>query len=254
MKITVIGAGIAGSVFTRLARADHEVKLVSFARPASSAALAVVRKSWADNAEEKGMVSFSLWWYEKHGWLTTRTARVTNMAGEVSEQLDWNLVDPIAPLLKPDERRAARPKDFEADCILIATGASDDNTVFNYGSTAIVKGEIVDTPLQVAHIRAYHSVLVSCAGGFTRVGSSKGRNQATADLRLLELVGAAEDRGLVPREVPWSILRGRRAMPVKPRVIRPTPNIWTMGNYGRMGYSFAPADALRVLAEMEATQ
>jgi hypothetical protein len=256
VDITVIGAGIAGSALTRIARdRGHRVKLVSQGPPASAAALAAARLTWTD---EKERAAWSLGWYDEHGWLVSGNARVIGQNLKERAETGWWLIDPLGPLVEPDEVRPASLEELLSPNTVLATGAPTSGRI-NYGATAVAPAIAGLPALQVAHLRAYHSVLVGTCGGFTRVGSSKGTTQVDADRRLFELLAAAEQRGLVPRDgVRWTVLRGRRALPGEPRVSRirnsRIRNLWTMGNYGRLGYSLAPADARDILDTMEAEQ
>jgi hypothetical protein len=252
MRLKVFGAGIAGSALTRMARdRGHDVTLVSLGQPASAAALAAVRLSWT---AEKERAAESIAWYDEHGWVVCNGARVISQKGEERNETGWWLIDPTGPLVQPDEVREATTADVlmreEGEVLVFALGSgAADAGKLSYGATAI--GPPIDGPaLQVAHLAPYKSVLVGTAGGFTRVGSSKGKTQPDADLRLLNLVSAAAVRGLIPPDHPWEIIRGARAEARADRLLR-SRSYWSLRGYGRLGYTLAPADARELIDRLE---
>jgi hypothetical protein len=262
MRITVIGAGIAGSALTRLARErGHDVSLVSVGPPASAAALAVARPSWLKLEDRLGL-AFSLDWYRANGMLIATEAAVRNAKTptEVKLQGGWYLIDPLAPLVAPDEERAVTRDDFHRGgpiVVCVGAGATFPPPRIggtNWGSTATCAAaweEAGHLPtLQVAHLRPYHSVMVACDGGHIRLGSSQGATPEAADRRLYSDLAVAEELGLVGRGWAWDIVRGQRVTVKAPRVQR-NGNRYTMTNYGRLGYSLAPWDAHNVLEEIE---
>jgi glycine/D-amino acid oxidase-like deaminating enzyme len=264
MKLIVIGAGIAGSSATRIARdKGWDVTLIDNApeQSASRSALATIRPTWFDKAERDDLER-SWEWYSKWGAAGTREAYVSNWRDRsVKKQNAWWLVDPLLPLLKPDTiERVVRISDknveldgglsINADAILNCTGAygadlARDVSLFA-GVTWISNDAQLDyPPYRVHHIRPYKSLSAAQINGVTRVGSSIA---ATADKAIQEaqnLLEQAHLLGIVKPGATWEMSLGWRAkgkggIPIYPELGQ--RNAYFSG-LARSGYGLSPAIA-----------
>ena len=263
MKLIVIGAGIAGSSATRIARdKGWDVTLIDNMPliAASRSALATIRPTWFDKAERVDLER-SWEWYTAWGAAGSKEAYVSNWRNEeVKKQKDWWLVDPILPLVEPDvaERVVGIYKNhvttdtgslIEADAILNCTGAygselSRDVTLFA-GVTWISRNAELDySPYRVHHLRPYKSLSVAQVNGVTRLGSSIA---ATADKAIedgKEMLQQGFDLGIV-KSGDWEMSLGWRAkgkggLPIYPELGQ--RNAYFSG-LARSGYGLSPAIA-----------
>jgi len=263
MKLIVIGAGIAGSSATRIARdKGWDVTLIDHApeQSASRSALATIRPTWFDKAERADLEK-SWDWYSKWGAAGTREAHVSNWKNrEVKAQKDWWLVDPILPLVKPDltERVVGIYKTFvttptkeiAADAILNCTGAygadlARDVSLFA-GVTWISHDAQLDySPYRVHHLRPYKSLSAAQINGVTRVGSSISASADKAIQEAEELLEQAHLLGIVQAGATWEMSLGWRAkgkggIPIYPELGQ--RNAYFSG-LARSGYGLSPAIA-----------
>ena len=263
MKLIVIGAGIAGSSATRIARdKGWDVTLIDNApeNAGSRSALATIRPTWFDKAERVDLER-SWDWYTKWGAAGSREAYVSNWRNrEVKKQKNWWLVDPILPLVEPDVReRVVGIYDkhvttdagqlIEGDAILNCTGAygselSRDVTLFA-GVTWISRNAELDySPYRVYHLRPYKALSVAQINGVTRLGSSIA---ATADKAIddaKEMLMTAIALGIV-KQADWEMSLGWRAkgkggIPIYPELGQ--RNAYFSG-LARSGYGLSPAIA-----------
>jgi glycine/D-amino acid oxidase-like deaminating enzyme len=262
MKLIVIGAGIAGSSATRIARdKGWDVTLIDNnpQQAASRSALATIRPTWFDKAERDDLER-SWDWYTKWGAAGSREAHVSNWRNrEVKKQKDWWLVDPITPLVEPDltERVVGIYKSFvttptkeiAADAILNCTGAygadlSRDVTFFA-GVTWISRTAELDyEPYRVHHLRPYKSLSAARINGVTRVGSSIATTADKAVDDAKEMLMTAIALGIV-KQGDWEMSLGWRAkgkggIPIYPELGQ--RNAYFSG-LARSGYGLAPAIA-----------
>jgi len=262
MKLIVVGAGIAGSSATRIARdKGWDVTLIDHnpQQSASRSALATIRPTWFDKAERDDLER-SWDWYTKWGAAGSREAYVSNWRNrEVKAQKDWWLVDPILPLVEPDVTErvvgiypnyvTTEQSQFEADAILNCTGAygsdlSRDVTLFA-GVTWISHNAKLDYPnYRVHHLRPYKSLSAAQINGVTRVGSSIA---ATADKAIddaKDMLMTAIALGIV-KQGDWEMSLGWRAkgkggIPIYPELGQ--RNAYFSG-LARSGYGLSPAIA-----------
>jgi glycine/D-amino acid oxidase-like deaminating enzyme len=270
MKLIVVGAGIAGSSATRIARdKGWDVTLIDHApdQAASRSALATIRPTWFDKAERDDLER-SWEWYTKWGAASSREAYVSNWRDpEVKKQKDWWLVDPILPLVEPDITEpvvniypwfvTTPTQEIAADAILNCTGAygadlSRDVTLFA-GVTWISRTAELDyEPYRVHHLRPYKSLSAARINGVTRVGSSIA---ATADKAVddaKEMLMTAIALGIV-KQGDWEMslgwrAKGRGGIPIYPELGQ--RNAYFSG-LARSGYGLSPAIAEKWLDSLE---
>jgi hypothetical protein len=262
MKLIVIGAGIAGSSATRIARSKGwDVTLIDHApeQSASRSALATIRPTWFNKAERKGLER-SWEWYSTWGAAGTREAHVSNWKNkEVKTQKDWWLVDPILPLVAPDlvERVVGIYKTFvttptkeiAADAILNCTGAYGDDlahdvTLFAGVTWISHNAELDYSPYRVHHLRPYKSLSAAQINGVTRVGSSIAKTADKAIDDGKELLMTAIALGII-KSGDWEMSLGWRAkgkggLPIYPEL--GMRNAYFSG-LARSGYGLSPAIA-----------
>lgn len=261
--LAVVGAGIAGSALTRMAR-EQGLKVTLIADPsrppASHCAICVLRRSWRSK-DERPDFDFTHGWYEAHGWVVTKQAVVMNKKRQTALQNDWSLVDPHGPLLRPDETRRVTPEQAleSADRVVFATAFNGPFPADPlYGATAILPVAAMDKghPLRAAHLGPYQCVQIARVGGSVRVGSSKGKTREAAIERCQKLVMAAADRKIIDPSYASQAeyLVGVRAVHRKPNGdkhwMRMSPNVWWMGGFARVGYSLAPSVARDVFKDL----
>lgn len=263
MKLIVIGAGIAGSSATRIARSKGwDVTLIDNApeQAASRSAIATIRPTWFDKAErvdlERSWELYTLW-----GAAGSREAYVSNWRDrEVKKQKDWWLVDPILPLVEPDvtERVVGIYKNHvttdagslvETDAILNCTGAygselSRDVTLFAGVTWISHDAELDYSPYRVHHLRPYKSLSAAQINGVTRVGSSIAATAEKAIDDGKEMLMTAIALGIV-KAGNWEMslgwrAKGRGGIPIYPELGQ--RNAYFSG-LARSGYGLSPAIA-----------
>lgn len=272
MNIIVVGAGIAGSWFTRLAReAGHKVTLISAATPDSVAATAVLRRAYhAKNRDDQAAWDRSMDLYERFGFTFTSGATVTNYRtpGERPDK-DWRLLDPAAPLLNPDvcasvrdvRRNGITLRDdlhtLTADLVVKATGASFGDYTGNFGRRSYgvtwtnPDPEALGPGLRIHHFAPYKTIAAGVAGGVARLGSSSASTPQKATDQAVKMLDLAVQLGITPSREGWTPILGSRLKLTDsrtPRVGKVFPyGFWEMRGYHRTGYALAPADAEQLL-------
>jgi glycine/D-amino acid oxidase-like deaminating enzyme len=262
MKLIVIGAGIAGSSTTRIARdKGWDVTLIDYAphKSASRSALATIRPTWFDKSEREDLER-SWEWYSKWGAAGSREAHVSNWRDRsVKKQKDWWLVDPILPLVEPNLNErvieiganyvTTDHSQIEADAILNCTGAygadlAHDVTMFAGVTWISNNAELDYSPYRVHHLRPYKSLSAAQINGVTRVGSSIATTADKAIDDAKEMLMTAIALGIV-KSGDWEMSLGWRAkgkggIPIYPELGQ--RNAYFSG-LARSGYGLSPAIA-----------
>lgn len=256
MNVIVIGAGIGGSSVAHVAReAGHEVTVVAdpSVEPASHAAVCVIRPTWLDRQDAVDC-QWSLGWYEQHGWLAAAEGETHNhqRGTEPRVQRGWYAVHPLAPLVDIDIPATvvgvgdgwvelADGYGLEADAVVDCrgiNGATPGKAL--WGATFVAQ---VECERKVVNhvLRPRYALCTAGYGDELRAGSSKANDRATAVERLHR-----EMSPLLP-DADWSIVANMRLMPPNGRqagiVDRTGERTWSIGSFGRVGYSVAPARA-----------
>jgi glycine/D-amino acid oxidase-like deaminating enzyme len=261
MKLIVIGAGIAGSSATRIARAKGwEVTLIDHSpeQAASRSALATIRPTWFDKSERSDLER-SWEWYNAWGAAGSKEAYVSNWRSpEIKAQKDWWLVDPILPLVSPDitervigiDRTSVELSDgseIEADAILNCTGGYGEHlarevTLFAGVTWISHTAKLDHAPYRVHHLRPYKSLSVAQINGVTRLGSSIAKTADKAIDDGKELLMTAIALGIV-QAGDWEMSLGWRAKGAGGKPIYPKlgeRNAYFSG-LARSGYGLSPA-------------
>lgn len=258
MKFLVVGAGIAGSSFARLAHADgHDVTVVASAtkQPASRAALCVVKPSWF-KGEYRNEAEWSIGWYRDNGWLTAEQANYRSHRHDRNETRGgYFAIDALAPLVEPtiyDEWNYESALNDEHDHVIVCRGAHSDSTWQRlYGATSIMRSNGVVATW--AYNDRPRSVLFACShdGETLRFGSSKAKTiEKALDAQRKEEHKALE-ANFIPQDAGRYYITGVRLVAPtldeagKPRAI--STNMTAVEGFGRVGYSLAPARMFSLL-------
>lgn len=252
MRFLVVGAGIAGSSFARIAREDgHSVTVVADPnrKRASEAALCVVKPSWFKD-EYRKEAEWSLTWYRKHGWVTSEEAEYkSHLRPGLEMRKGYFGIDPIGPLVDPDETLEwtdTHPINDAHDYTVVCRGAYSNLTWKRlWGTTSVYRrpGPVMS--------RAFNdrprSVIFNCShdGQTLRFGSSRAPSENEALEKQRNDERKAASQGFVPTEPADYYVHGVRLMPPTLKdagLIRELgPKTAAVEGFGRVGYSLAPA-------------
>lgn len=285
MNIVVVGAGIAGSCLAHQARErGHTVTVCDgkAAGAASRCALALTRTAWWPEQQRPAVVG-ALDWYRQRDWLAQESARVHDVLhGRIVDQDDHYLIDPLAPLVKPDipghvsaigttpgeagvnvsiEDWGAVP----ADAVVVAAGSHSPafppapaEAVLSYGGTWVADGNHLHDPagpaLRMLRLSNRCSYTAAYVGGQTRVGSSRNTTAKAAHTSARTILARMIEHGIVDSEAPWRYASGTRyTLPTAEHIRRLGPRVWLLAGFGRGGYITAPTAARTLLDRLELT-
>jgi glycine/D-amino acid oxidase-like deaminating enzyme len=263
MKLIVIGAGIAGSSVARIAQSKNwEVSVIdpSPDQSASRCALATIRPTWFDKSERVDLER-SWEWYKEWNSAGSQEAFVTNWRNpEPKKQKDWWLVDPILPLVSPDNRNRVikvnptsvelnNGEILEADAIINCTGAYGEDLaqdVTPYAGVTWIShnAELDFEPYRVHHTRPFHAISVAKINGVTRLGSTISKEMDVAMFDAVKMLEHACDLGMV-KSGDWEMRAGWRAkgkggLPIYPEMGKRNTSF---SGLARSGYGLSPAIA-----------
>lgn len=274
MKILIAGAGIAGSVLTRMLRErGHEVVLAD-ARPdraASRCAFAYLRTAWW-TGEERAEVRRAVGWYEERGWVLSRDGRVTDVRrGRDFSQADHILIDPRGPLVKPDlgmnlQRWSGRLSvlavlgdglEVPVDRLVVATGAGTGRWAHGtpvYGGVYECMDYRMITPLKLLRVTDRLTYTAADDGTVTRLGASKALTPEAAKRRAWTIRERMMDAGLVTCTRKWTYRSGTRweqanRSPGGARQV--SERVWTFTGFARSGYARVPGAAQYLIRRLE---
>lgn len=257
MRLTVVGAGIAGSCLARHARdRGHEVTVVADPglRPASHAALCVIRPQWFEGRDSE-RCDWAVDWYRSHGW-----ALSDNVMWRTSRGWDhrdgYYTIDPLAPLVAADRLTAWHPDAGpRPDVTVLCRGAQSDlNWRRRHGHTLSTEGTL---PSQtVAHLVSPRNVMFATQSGpLIRFGSSVAPDRETSGERAARDLAKMINAGAIPNLSEWRVTHGVRLMPPTlasaGSLRRLDLRVWAIEGFGRVGYSLAPSKTLESLLEIE---
>jgi glycine/D-amino acid oxidase-like deaminating enzyme len=272
----VVGAGIAGSAFTRMARREGKtVLLIDQGGPmASRAALSVMRLGWSPAGRERLLAERSLSWYGENGWIRARQAEVSSAKHPVALlQPDYFLIAPLGPLVQPDITDSVRSAEegriqthrvgtYESRFVVLATGAASGfwtaglEDRFTWGHTAYSATAQVNSPretgFRIHHLRPYRDIVVArrVGGSGAVIGSSSATSEGRSVAELEGYIKEMERLEVISRVNDWECVGGVRAfqgekMYGRPRWIDRRTILFS--GFGRMGYTYAPWRALSLV-------
>lgn len=271
----VAGAGIAGSVLTRMLRdRGHDVTLIDSGphRAASRCAFAYLRLAWWKGAE-RDEVRRAVDWYDRHGWVRSRTGIVHDLRrGWTREQRDHVTVDPRGPLVRPDLASDLTAywdgpggpvvllEDnlrLDAHRLVIACGAQTDRWSAGspvYGGVYEASGAHTEGALNLLRVTDRMTFTAAHDGTMTRVGASKGLTPGAARERADRIFERMTAAGIIDPSAPWEYRAGARwehlgGAPGGPR--RLSENVWTFAGFARSGYARVPEAARRLVERIE---
>ena len=278
MKVTVAGAGIAGSTITRMLRArGHEVTLLDPwpRRAASHCAYAYLRTGWF-KGPDKVRVRQGLDWYERNGWIVTRKADVHDrMRGRYVVQTDHILIHPSQPLLTPDilwgldsysdENLAGvqlkvlgQPGILWADHLVLACGPGMRRWSLGtpvHGGVFECESYRMGVPLRLLRLTDRLTHVAADDGAVVRTAASKGRTPEEARERSEKILNLMFDEGMLSSTHRWTYRAGTRwtgpdGGPVASRL---SEHVWALTGFARTGYAMAPSYALDLIKALEAS-
>lgn len=273
-ELIVVGAGIAGSCVTRMARErGFDVTVVAGeARPDSLAATAVLRRGYhAGRAGELEAWDYALTMYAEWGVRMHRGGLVSSyrrpLGGEVADR-DWLLLDPAAALVEADVRREVlsahggrvwfgRGDGLAAGAVVVAAGARGalaPSGAVTWGVTWLHSEDALRAPedVKVYQYAPYRTIVGGVAGGRARVGSSSSVSEEGAVAQARKMLGVAWDLGWLTTRDGWEMRVGTR---IKTDDVwrRAEDGHWEIGGFHRTGYALAPLAAREVLDDIEKT-
>jgi Pyridine nucleotide-disulphide oxidoreductase len=271
MKIIIVGAGIGGSVLARIAREKgHDVYLVAKGdEPHSLAATAVLRRAYhGGKPDELAAFDYAVGQYQLWGIPMARGAFYSSYKN-VNERLDqdWMLVDPAAPLVKPDlhaevisvfgnKAWLGHGKYLTGDAVVAAVGAGSPLspegkltwgvTWEHHGSSALRDPDLLHT-YQWA---PYKTLMCGVIGGMCRVGSSSASKKETAQEQGRKMLAHAARMGWLTTAEGWLPRLGAR-LQTPQQWWREPEGTWRLGGFHRTGYALAPLAASQLLEAIE---
>lgn len=261
LKLTVVGAGVAGSALAREARRrGHTVKLIGGAPSASLAALSVVRAKYvADAPDASEAVAYALERYREAGCQVIEGASVSsNQKPDPKLEPDWFAVEPAPFLVKPDvtEEKGARYVDPNSDATINCSGAAGLEGKVTFGVTWInVDPKALKLPgLNVHRYAPYRSADAVAFRSGCRLGSSSASTIEGARKEAAKIMAVATERGWIARTDGWYGMVGRRVKRDSLFGPGPAPRLWDLGGFHRSGWSLAPLRAAQLLDAIEASR
>lgn len=274
MKILIAGAGIAGSVLTRMLRERGHDVILTDARPdraASRCAFAYLRTAWW-KGEERAEVRRAVDWYEKRGWVLARHASVSDLRRDwTRDQADHILIDPRGPLVKPDlamnlHRWSGTPGvtatlgdglEVQADRLVLACGAGTSRWTHGvqvHGGVWEVPEPAVEPGLRLLRVTDRLTYTAARDRNTLRVGASKALTPEAARQRAVKILGRMFTAGLVSPELPWTYRAGTRwehrdRSPGGAR--RVSERVWEFTGFARSGYARVPGAAQYLIRRLE---
>lgn len=278
MKVTVAGAGIAGSVLTRMLRErGHEVTLLDPwpERAASRCAYAYLRLGWF-KGPDKVRVRQGLDWYERNDWIVTRKADVHDrMRGRYVVQTDHVLIHPSKPLLAPDIRWGldsyaedaltgvqlrvfGQPGVLYADHLVLACGPGMRRWSMGtpvYGGVFECESYRMGVPLRLLRLTDRLTHVAADDGTVVRTAASKGRTPEEARERSEKILARMFDEGMLSSTHRWTYRAGTRwtGPDGDPVASQLSEHVWALTGFARTGYALAPSYARDLVDKLEAS-
>lgn len=261
MELTVVGAGVAGSALTRLARGEgHRVRLIGGPPSASLAALSVVRPKYVTEAPDAAAaVTYALERYAEAGCQILHGATVSSkQKPELKTEPDWWAVEPGPFLVKPDERRDdVTPGwgDPRSEATVHATGAGGLEGKISYGCTwvNVDPRALAVEGLTIHRYAPYKSADAVPFKSGCRLGSSSAATVSGARTEASRIMDVARQLGWIRRDDGWYQIVARRVKREE-LIQQGESGVWTFGGFHRSGWSLAPLRAAELLAKIVAVR
>lgn len=277
-ELIVVGAGIAGSCVTRMARERGwgATVVAGEARPDSLAATAVLRRGYhSGRAGELEAWDYAVGVYAEWGVRMKRGGLVSSyrrpLGGEVEDR-DWLLLDPAEALVKADVKREVlsahggrvwfgRGDGLAAGAgggrgaVVVAAGARGalaPSGSVTFGVTWLHAPDALRAPgdVKVYQYAPYRTIVGGVAGGRARVGSSSSVTEDGAVTQARKMLGVAWDLGWLATREGWEMRVGTR-IKTDDHWRRAEDGHWEIGGFHRTGYALAPMAAKEVLDDIE---
>lgn len=271
MKLVVVGAGIAGSCVTRLAQErDWEVEVVAGERrPDSLAATAILRRGYhVGKPGELEAWDFAVGVYERWGIKMERGGRVASYRrplGDEREDADWILLDPAAPLVRPDVRKEVisvfgknawwgRGAGTTGGAVVAACGALGalaPSGAVTWGVTWLHSPDALKHPgdTKIYQYAPYRTIVAGVAGKRARLGSSSSVTEEGAVEQGRKMLKVAWDLGWLETTEGWETRLGAR-LKTEDHWRRAEDGHWEIGGFHRTGYALAPMAAQQLLDDI----
>lgn len=247
--LVVVGAGIGGSVLTRMAREQGiDVELWDHwpEESSSRAALAMLRKTWHWDTDE------ALLWYDSIGALDKPRVFVTD---DPRKDGRWGKgfyrVDPRKVLLAPDRERRWKPGTAAGTVATVVSHQACSPGILpdSYGVTWVSKSaRVPEGDIRLHYTAPYRGIFAVQGDGECLVGSSA---SSTAELALSkgqEMLEAAIEHGLVTDASDWQRREGVRYQSSPPELR--SDAVWDLGGFARLGFTLAPTRCKLLLEEL----
>jgi hypothetical protein len=255
--LIIVGAGLAGSWLTRVARAQGvDVILIGDeAEPSTAAAVGLLRPTHLPVAD-RPLLPKSLRAWAEHGIAVHSGAQVTRWDRTgVTYQPDWFVVDPTRACLPPDVVGRAFPTEDGvvqvngvdyAGAIVWCDGLGDGRRT--YGVTWVNPDpRALHHPLSVHHVAPYKVLAGASFPTGCRLGSSSTGDAGSAALAGVKLIALAAEVGLTDSSDGWYPVRGTR-LKRQHTLTRDGPfGAWRWSGFHRTGFGSVPAGAPTVL-------
>jgi hypothetical protein len=259
--LIVVGAGIAGSWLTRVARAANvETVLIGDRPPSSLAAIGLLRPSHLAEAD-RPLLAPSINAWREAGCFVHQGAYVTRWDREDGKgQADWWAVDPRRSCSVPDVAGFAEP--VSATSVRVGSEVFTGTVVWcdgggegrrTYGVTWYHPSpKAVRQPFVVHHMAPYKVLAATAFPTGARLGSSSATSAEVALEQAEKMFDVAAARGLLTTEEGWQMLSGTRLKRDHPLGQDGPAGAWHWSGFHRTGFGTVPADAARVLQEVKA--
>jgi hypothetical protein len=271
VRLIVVGAGIGGSALARVARArGHEVTLIAQPdNPHSLAATAVLRRAY-HKGEEAWTWDGSLKFYQDWGIPLVSGGQVTNYrTPDAPPRLDkdWHLIDPVAPLVRPDVHghvpsvptgptvSLSDGRSFDGDVVVLTPGhgplSPSGHVTFGVTWAHPDPGVLTHQEgVRVHHWAPYKSIVAGTVAGSARLGSSSASTAKAAYEQAQNLLALSWDIGMINSVKGWTAQAGIR-LQTREHHHHVADRVFWFGGFHRTGYALAPSLAHQLITILE---
>lgn len=257
--LIVVGAGLAGSWLTRVARdRGLDVTLIGDTEPSTSSAVGLLRPTHLAEAD-RPLLPKSLRAWANHGSAVHTGAQVSRWDRPgVKYQPDWHVVDPIGACLQPDVQGRAsavgpgrvRVGDAEyVGTVVWCDGSGSGRRT--YGVTWVHPDpRALKHPLAVHHVAPYKVLAAASFPTGCRLGSSSTNDPASASASAFKLLAVAIQSGLTDSADGWYPVSGTRLQRTETLTLDGPFDAYRWSGFHRTGFGVVPATAELVLREV----